>query len=156
MTKKYKILSKFVKDMSSETKDIETYLFVKERISKYKLGIDITSRVLKNKIIEVSTTLNFQDKEKVDKKSYFEIIFLTIVKIEDNVTEKKDLEKIILCDVQIEIYNDLEKSILNLLQNSGYPVIKLEKKIDFENLYKQKTNWNSFSLDLFLNTVHAI
>ena len=140
MIKKYKILSKFVKDMSSETKDIETYLFVKERISKYKLGIDITSRVLKNKIIEVSTTLNFQDKEKVDKKSYFEIIFLTIVKIEDNVTEKKDLEKIILCDVQIEIYNDLEKSILNLLQNSGYPVIKLEKKIDFENLYKQKTN----------------
>ena len=140
MTKKYKILSKFVKDMSSETKDIETYLFVKERISKYKLGIDIASRVLKNKIIEVSTTLKFQDKEEVDKKSYFEIIFLTIVKIEEGVKEKKDLEKIILCDVQNEIYNDLEKSILNLLQNSGYPVIKLEKKIDFENLYKQKTN----------------
>jgi preprotein translocase subunit SecB len=140
MTKKYKILSKFVKDMSSETKDIETYLFVKERISKYKLGIDITSRVLKNKIIEVSTTLKFQDKEEVDKKSYFEIIFLTIVRIEEGVKEKKDLEKIILCDVQNEIYNDLEKSILNLLQNSGYPVIKLEKKIDFENLYKQKTN----------------
>ena len=125
MTKKYKILSKFVKDMSSETKDIETYLFVKERISKYKLGIDITSRVLKNKIIEVSTTLRFQDKEEVDKKSYFEIIFLTIIKIEESVKEKKDLEKIILCDVQNEIYNDLEKSILNLLQNSGYPVVKL-------------------------------
>ena len=140
MTQKYKILSKFVKDMSSETKDIETYLFVKERISKYKLGIDITSRVLKNKIIEVSTTLKFQDKEEVDKKSYFEIIFLTIVRIEEGVKEKKDLEKIILCDVQNEIYNDLERSILNLLQNSGYPVIKLEKKIDFENLYKQKTN----------------
>ena len=140
MTKKYKILSKFVKDMSSETKDIETYLYVKERISKYKLGIDITSRVLKNKIIEISTTLKFQDKEEVDKKSYFEIIFLTIVRIEEGVKEKKDLEKIILCDVQNEIYNDLEKSILNLLQNSGYPVIKLEKKIDFENLYKQKTN----------------
>ena len=140
MTKKYKILSKFVKDMSSETKDIETYLFVKERISKYKLGIDITSRVLKNKIIEVNTTFKFQDKEEVDKKSYFEIIFLTIVKIEEGVKEKKDIEKIILCDVQNEIYNDLEKSILNLLQNSGYPVIKLEKKIDFENLYKQKTN----------------
>ncbi len=140
MTKKYKILSKFVKDMSSETKDIETYLFVKERISKYKLGIDITSRVIKNKIIEVSTTIRFQDNEDVDKKSYFEIIFLTILKIEENVTEKKDLEKIILCDVQNEIYKDLEKAILNLLQNSGYPVIKLEKKIDFENLYKQKTN----------------
>ena len=140
MTKKYKILSKFVKDMSSETKDIETYLFVKERISKYKLGIDITSRVLKNKIIEVSTTLRFQDKEEVDKKSYFEIIFLTIIKIEESVKEKKDLEKIILCDVQNEIYNDLEKSILNLLKNSGYPVVKLEKKIDFENLYKQSTS----------------
>ena len=140
MTKKYKILSKFVKDMSSETKDIETYLFVRERISKYKLGIDITSKVLKDKIIEISTTLKFQDKEEVDKKSYFEIIFLTIVRIEEGVKEKKDLEKIILCDVQNEIYNDLEKSILNLLQNSGYPVIKLEKKIDFENLYKQKTN----------------
>ena len=140
MTKKYKILSKFVKDMSSETKDIETYLFVRERISKYKLGIDITSKVLKDKIIEISTTLKFQDKEEVDKKSYFEIIFLTIVRIEEGVNEKKDLEKIILCDVQNEIYNDLEKSILNLLQNSGYPVIKLEKKIDFENLYKQKTN----------------
>ena len=140
MTKKYKILSKFVKDMSSETKDIETYLFVRERISKYKLGIDITSKVLKDKIIEISTTLKFQDKEEVDKKSYFEIIFLTIIRIEEGVKEKKDLEKIILCDVQNEIYNDLEKSILNLLQNSGYPVIKLEKKIDFENLYKQKTN----------------
>ena len=140
MTKKYKILSKFVKDMSSETKDIETYLFVKERISKYKLGIDITSRVLKNKIIEVSTTLRFQDKEEVDKKSYFEIIFLTIIKIEESVKEKKDLEKIILCDVQNEIYNDLEKAILNLLQNSGYPVVKLEKKIDFEDLYKQSTS----------------
>ena len=140
MTKKYKILSKFVKDMSSETKDIETYLFVKERISKYKLGIDITSRVIKNKIIEVSTTIRFQDSENVDKKSYFEIIFLTIVKIEENITEKKDLEKIILCDVQNEIYKDLEKAILNLLQNSGYPVVKLEKKIDFENLYKQNTN----------------
>ncbi len=140
MTKNYKILSKFVKDMSSETKDIETYLFVKERISKYKLGIDITSRVIKNKIIEVSTTIRFQDSENVDKKSYFEIIFLTIVKIEENITEKKDLEKIILCDVQNEIYKDLEKAILNLLQNSGYPVVKLEKKIDFENLYKQNTN----------------
>ncbi len=140
MTKKYKILSKFVKDMSSETKDIETYLFVKERISKYKLGIDISSRVLKNKIIEVSTTLKFQDKEDVDKKSYFEIVFITIVRIEEGVKEKNDLEKIILCDVQNEIYNDLEKSILNLLQNSGYPVIKLEKKIDFENLYKQRAN----------------
>ena len=140
MTKKYKILGKYIKDMSSETADIETYLFVKERISKYQLGIDINSKPLKNKHIEINTTLKFEDKEESLKKSYFEIIFSTIIKVDDEVTEKKELEKIILCDVQNEIYSDLEKSLLNLLHNSGYPEIKFEKKIDFENLYNKKFN----------------
>ena len=140
MTEKYKILGKYIKDMSSETKDIETYLFVKERIAKYQLGIDITSKPLKNKLIEINTTLKFEDKNTTDKKSYFEIIFATIVKVGDEIKEKKDLEKIILCDVQKEIYPNLEKSFLNLLHNSGYPEIKFEKKIDFENLYNQKFN----------------
>ena len=140
MTKKYKILSKFIKDMSSETKDIETYLFVKDRISQYKLGIDITSKALKNKLIEINTTLKFEDKEKSKKRSYFEMIFSTIVKINEEIEEKKEMEKIILCDVQVEIYPDLEKSFINLLHNSGYPQITFEKKIDFENLYKQKFN----------------
>ena len=140
MTEKYKILGKYIKDMSSETKDIETYLFVKERISKYQLGIDINSNALKNKLIEVNTTLKFEDKEESKKKSYFEIIYSTIVKIQDEIKEKKELEKIILCDVQIKIYSDLEKSFLNLLHNSGYPDIKFEKKIDFEKLYYQRFN----------------
>ena len=140
MTKKYKILGKYIKDMSSETADIETYLFVKERIVKYQLGIDINSKPLKNKHIEINTTLKFEDKEESLKKSYFEIIFSTIIKVDDQVIEKKELEKIILCDVQNEIYSDLEKSLLNLLHNSGYPEIKFEKKIDFENLYNQKFN----------------
>ena len=140
MTKKYKILGKYIKDMSSETADIETYLFVKERILKYQLGIDINSKPLKNKHIEINTTLKFEDKGENLKKSYFEIIFSTIIKVDDEVTEKKELEKIILCDVQNEIYSDLEKSLLNLLHNSGYPEIKFEKKIDFENLYNQKFN----------------
>ena len=140
MTKKYKILGKYIKDMSSETADIETYLFVKERISKYQLGININSKPLKNKHIEINTTLKFEDKEESLKKSYFEIIFSTIIKVDDEVIEKKELEKIILCDVQNEIYSDLEKSLLNLLHNSGYPEIKFEKKIDFENLYNQKFN----------------
>ena len=140
MTEKYKILGKYIKDMSSETKDIETYLFVKERISKYQLGIDINSKALKNKLIEVNTTLKFEDKEESKKKSYFEIIYSTIVKIQDEIKEKKELEKIILCDVQIKIYSDLEKSFLNLLHNSGYPDIKFEKKIDFEKLYYQRFN----------------
>ena len=140
MTEKYKILGKYIKDMSSETKDIETYLFVKERISKYQLGIDINSKALKNKLIEVNTTLKFEDKDKSKKKSYFEIVYSTIVKVQDEIKEKKELEKIILCDVQIKIYSDLEKSFLDLLHNSGYPGIKFEKKIDFEKLYYQRFN----------------
>ena len=140
MTEKYKILSKFIKDLSSETKDIETYLFVRDNISKYQLGIDITSKALKNKLIEVCTTFKFEDKKQNQKKSYFEIIFSTIVKINENIKDKKELEKIVLCDVQIEIYPDLEKSLLNLLHNSGYPEIKFEKKVDFEKLYNQRFN----------------
>ena len=140
MSENYKILGRYIKDMSSETPDIDTYLFVKENISKYQLNIDITSKALKNKLIEINTTLKFEDKNTTDKKSYFEIIFATIVKVGDEIKEKKELEKIILCDVQKEIYPNLEKSFLNLLHNSGYPEIKFEKKIDFEQLYNQRFN----------------
>ena len=140
MTEKYKILSNYVKDMSSETPDVETYIFVKDRISKYQLSIDINSKPLKNKMIEINTILKFTDKEQSKKKSYFEINFSTIIKINDDIGDKKDLEKIILCEVQKEIYPDLEKSLLNLLHNSGYPSIKFEKKIDFEQLYNQRLN----------------
>ena len=136
----YSILSKFIKDMSSETPDIETYLFVKDCISKYHLSIDITSKALKNKLVEVNTTLKFSDKENNQKKSYFEIIYATIVTINDEVKEKKDLEKIILCDVQNEIYPNLESAFINLLDNSGFKGIKFEKKIDFEKLYNQRFN----------------
>ena len=128
MTDKYKILGKYIKDMSSETPDVETYIFVKDRISKYQLLIDINSKPLKNKMVEINTILKFKDKEESKKKSYFEINFSTIVKINDDISDKKDLEKIILCEVQKEIYPDLEKSLLNLLHNSGYPTIKFEKK----------------------------
>jgi len=140
MTEKYKILGKYIKDMSSETSDVETYIFVKERISKYQLNIDINSKPLKNKMVEVNTVLKFEDKEEVKKKSYFEITYATIIKLNDEVKEKKELEKIILCDTQIQIYPELEKSFLNLLHNSGYPNIKFEKKIDFEALYKKRFN----------------
>ena len=140
MSKNYKILSKYIKDMSSETPDVETYIFVKEYISKYQLNIDINSKPLKNKMVEVNTIMKFEDKEKNKKKSYFEINFATIVKINDDVKEKKDLEKILLCDVQIEIYPELEKSFLNLLHNSGYPELKFDKKIDFEKLFSQRLN----------------
>jgi preprotein translocase subunit SecB len=83
MTKNYKILGKYIKDVSAETPDIETYMFVKDRISKYQLFIDITSKPLKNKMIEIETQLKFADKEESKKKSYFEINFATIVKIDE-------------------------------------------------------------------------
>jgi preprotein translocase subunit SecB len=140
MTKNYKILAKYIKDMSSETPDAETYVFVKDNISKYQLNIDITSKALKNKMIEINTIFKFEDKNEKQKKSYFEINFATIVRINDKSIEKKILEKIILCDVQVEIYSDLEKSFLDLVHNSGYPGVKLEKKINFEELYKQRFN----------------
>ena len=140
MTKNYKILGKYIKDLSGETPDIETYIFVKDQISKYQLDININSKPLKNKMIEIETILKFADKEQSKKKSHFEINFATIIKIDDEIKEKKELEKIILCDAQIEIYPDLEKSLLNLLHNSGYPNIKFEKKINFEELYNQRLN----------------
>ena len=140
MTKKYKILSNYIKDMSSETPDIETYIFVKDYISKYQLNIDITSKAVKNKMIEVNTILKFEDKQNNKKKSYFEINYSTIVEIDDEIKEKNDLEKIILFDVQIDIYPELEKSFLNLLHNSGYTDVKFEKKINFEQLYNQRLN----------------
>ena len=140
MTENYKILAQFIKDMSSETADIQSYLFVKDNISKYHLDIDISSKPLKNKLIEVNTKLRFEDKEPNEKKSHFEIIYASIVKINDKIKDKKDLEKIILCDVQNKIYPNLEKAFLNLLNNSGFPEVKLEKKIDFEKLYNKKFN----------------
>jgi preprotein translocase subunit SecB len=126
--------------MSSETRDIETYLFVKNKIAKYKLGIDITSKPLKNKLIEINTNLKFQDNEENDKRSHFEIIYTTIIRIDEEIKDKKELEKIILCDVQIKIYPDLEKSLLDMLHNSGFQGIKFEKKVDFETLYNNKFN----------------
>ena len=140
MTEKYKILGQYIKDMSSETPDVETYLFVRDNISKYQLGIDITSKAIKDKTIEINTTFKFEDKENNKKKSYFEIVYSTIIKIENDIKEKKELEKIILCDVQNKIYENLEKSFLNLLHDSGYPGVKFDKKVDFENLYNQKFN----------------
>ena len=140
MTENFRILAEFVKDISSETADAETYIFVKERISKYHLNIDINSKALKNKMIEVNTTLKFDDKEQSEKRSYFEIVYTTIVKIDEGIEEKRDLEKIILCDVQNRIYPNLEKTFLNLIHNSGFPEVSIDKKIDFTELYKQRAN----------------
>ena len=137
MTKKYEILLEFIKDISSETKDIETYLFVREYISKYQLTIDITTQPTKNKLIEVNTTLKFEDKENKEKKSYFEIIYTTLVKIIKDVDDKKELQKILLCEVQKDIQQNIEKAFTNLINSSGYKNVKVNN-IDFEKLYNSK------------------
>ena len=140
MTEKFKILAQYIKDLSSETPDAETYIYVRDRISKYQLDIDINTKALKNKMIEINTRCKFQDKEDSKKRSHFEIVYSTIVRINDKIKDKKELEKIVLCEVQIQIYPALEKALLDLLHNSGYPEIKFEKKVDFEALYKQGFN----------------
>ena len=137
MNEKFKILTNFIKDMSSETADVQSYLFVKENISKYHLNIDITSKALKNKMIEVSTILKFEDKSLNEKKSHFEIVYISIIKIDENVKDSKEIKKIVICDLQNEIYPKIEKIFLNLLDDSGFPGIKIEKKIDFNKLYNE-------------------
>ena len=140
MTEKFNILGQYIKDMSSETPDTETYIYVKDNISKYELNIDITSKALKNKMVEVNTIMKFEDKSEVKKKSYFEIIYATIVKISDEVQDKKELQKILLSDVQTKIYPDLEKSFLNMIHSSGYNEFTIDKKIDFQKLFESRFN----------------
>ena len=138
MSEKFKIYSEFIKDLSSETKDLETYLYVKEYLKNYNLNIEISSKPLKNRFIEVNTKLTYLDNGGSKNKAFFEIVYATIVKIDEEITDRKIIEKIILCEVQNKIYNNLEQVFINLLTNSGYPGVKIEKKIDFEKLYSQK------------------
>ena len=140
MSEKYTILSGYVKDFSSETPNVESYLYTKDNISKYELDIDINSKPLKDKLIEVNTTLKFQDKSQVEKKSYFEVVYSSIVKIGGDIKEKEELQKIILCDVQNEIFPKLEKILINMITDSGYPGVKFDKKVDFTKLFNEKFN----------------
>tara|TARA_Y100001970_G_scaffold240176_1_gene302700 strand:- start:63 stop:485 length:423 start_codon:yes stop_codon:yes gene_type:complete len=140
MIEKFKIFAEFVKDLSSETKDLETYLYVKEYLKNYNLNIEISSKPLKNRFVEINTKLTYLDNSQTDKKSFFELVYATIIQVDEKIKEKKEIEKIILCDVQNKIYNNLEKVFINLLKDSGYPGVKIEKKINFEELYNKRTN----------------
>ena len=140
MSEQFKIITQFVKDMSSETPDVETYLYVKEYLKNYNLDIDITTKPLKNRMIEINTKLSYSDKGKSKNKSYFEINYASIIKIDEQLKDRKIIEKIILCDAQKQIYPNIEKIFISLLNNSGFPNIKFEKKVDFEQLYNQRLN----------------
>ena len=138
MSEKFEILLNYVKDLSSETPDAETYLFVRDNLKSYNLNIDIISKAIKNNLIEVNTKLIFEDKNLSEKKSYFEIIYVSIVKFKKEIKDKKEMEKILLCDVQNKIYPKLESIFINLLKDSGFPGIKIGKKIDFDKLYNER------------------
>ena len=140
MIENFKIIGSFIKDMSSETPDTPTFIFVRDKISKYQLKIDIESKAVKDGIIEVNLILKFTDQPEVLRKSHFEITYTSIVKVDEKVSNKKEMEKIILCDVPNKVYPILERIFLNLLTDSGYPGIKFEKKINFTELYKKKSN----------------
>ena len=128
MTENYKIIASFIRDMSSETPDTPTYIFVRDKITKYRLHIDINSKAVKDGIIEVNTIIKFSDQPEILKKAHFEITYTSIVKVDEKVSDKKEMEKIILCDVPNKIYPNLKRIFLNLLTDSGYPGIKFEKK----------------------------
>ena len=140
MTKKYKILTEFAKDVSYEIPNVETYLQTKDNILKYNLNLDINSKFLKNKIIEVNIISKFQEPNLGEKKSNFEITYAAIVRIDENITDEKEMEKIVLSDVPNEIYPRLEDLFITLVNKSGFPEVKIERKVDFEKLYKEKFN----------------
>ena len=135
MTKNYEIILQYIQDLSVEIPSAETFVYSREYITKYSLGINIT-----NKTIEVITKLSYKDPNESKKKSHFEISYSTVIKITDKTIKKTELEKILLCDLQVEIYPRLEKIFINLIKDAGFPELKLEKKVDFEKLYQQRMN----------------
>ena len=140
MEKKYRILGEFIKDISAETKDVESYIYTKENISNFKLFIDINTRPLKNKMAEVLISTKFRETNEDKQKSYFEMIYAVIVKIDEDVNTKEILEPIFLKEVPTEVYPKIEKILLDLLKHSGYPIAKFESKVDFNELYKNRGN----------------
>ncbi len=140
MKKNFEILLNYIKDLSVEITDAKTLILSREYFSKYIMGINIKSNHLENENIEVVTILNYKDPGERNSKSYFEITYATIIKIINKNIEKEELERIILIEVQKEIYPKLEKIFLGIIRDSGFPNLKLEKKIDFEELYKSKFN----------------
>ena len=140
MPVKYKIIFTYTKDMSVEIPDVQTLLLARERISKYKIILDITSKPLKNKMIEVFTKLKYTDVEESKKKALFELLYSTVVEIENPNVEKKEMEKFILCDLQLEIFPKIREAFVQILRHSGFPEANFSGEIDFNKLYQQRSN----------------
>ena len=139
MTIKHKIILGYIKDLSVETPDPESLIAARENISKYSLKLDLNSKILKNKMIEVYTKLTYEDKIN-KKKTYFEMIYATVVRIEEEKPKTEEIKKLILCDLQIQIYPRIEKIFIEILKLSGFPELQLKSKIDFNKLYIENKN----------------
>ena len=137
---KFKIILEYIKDLSIETPSVSTLTFVRENLSNYIMDIDISSLVLKNKALEVTTKLTLSDKKENDEKAFFEIKYATVITLDKSANEKSIIGKIILCDLQKLIYPKIEKIFLDLIKSAGYPELKFEKQVDFEKLYSEKFN----------------
>ena len=140
MSVKHKIILTYTKDLSVEIPDVETLLLARERISKYKITLDISSKPLKNKMIEVFTKLKYADLDESKKKVLFELLHSTIVEIEDTNVKKKEIEKFILCDLQLEIFPKIREAFIQILRHSGFPEANFSGEIDFNKLYEQRSN----------------
>ena len=137
MTKNYKILTSYIKDVSSKITNTESYIYLKENIPKYSLGIDINSVPLKNNMAEVNIKLSFSNKNESVKTAYFEMTHITIVRVEKSAVNGKELKKIFLSDVPTEMYPEIETKFFEIVKTIGYPDIKLEKKINFKELFEK-------------------
>ena len=137
MTKNYKILTSYVKDISSKIGGTESYIYLKDNIPKYSLGIDINSIPLKNNMAEVNIKLTFSNRSEKDQKAYFEMTHSTVVRVDESAVNKDDLKKIFLSEVPTEMYPEIEKKFFEIVKSIGYPDIKLEKRIDFKDLFEK-------------------
>ena len=140
MENKYKIIVSYIQDLSVEIPNPETLITVRNTIPEYQMKVDITSKPLKRKIIEVLTTLTYENPNKKKEKGFFQIKYATAIDILDLQIKKTELEKIILSDLQVKIYPELEEKFLTILRNSGLPDLKFGSKIDFEKLYNERLN----------------
>ena len=137
MTKNYKILASYIKNISSKISGTEDYIYLKDNIPKYSLGIDINSIPLKSNMAEVNIKLTFDNKNEKNKKAYFEMLHTTVIRVEESAVNKEELKKIFLSEVPTEMYPEIEKRFFEIVQSIGYPEIKLDKRINFKELFEK-------------------
>ena len=131
----YKILGKYIKEMNFKIPNPKTFFLLSKNISNYKINIDIKSDQIKEKIIEIQTTLNLHTENEETEKINTKIVFATIIELSDELIDKKEIEKIILIKIPTQIYPELRKIFISLFESSGFKEIKISDKVDFQKLY---------------------